>query len=395
MKKLILLGLVSLFVSCTDNETILNETTETADLNMYDKSYIENATFNKKLSYKRFHLKKITTWLLKNDKDVKNALIELNNYNNGKFDTFYVESVISQVLLQNTSNDEDKMNAEIDSELEFSLNAFVDLESESWYPSIRVHDFEKYLSRSPYDSTKTLYAIDDYDEVNEEQIMAGYQENSEGELEVIDETLNEQLAGEDDIVVLELLPCTGGGGQQQLRGPCDDDGGGGQSQNLFRLRVDKMTVKYHKEGWPGRSEINFKGYSLSAPFGSGDCGNNIAGTSNCYNYSGKRIERYKRSWINNQDERTQGYQIKFQEDYITNEVVYFIIFEEDSFPAPKKTASFLMPNGDVRNFEYRSWQTFYDQQILSMNPDNNYGLPWVSGFYVDENPIKYNLSYHQ
>ncbi len=395
MKKLfLLLFLTSLFMACTNNDEIIeNAVVDTAELNMYDKTYIETATLDEKLSYKRFHLKKIASWLNRNKKDVKKAITELNNYNNGNFDTYYIESVINQVLLGQEEQDKTTDNSQIDNELEFSLNAFVNIENESWYPAMRLYDIEKHLSRAPYDSTQTLYAIDDYDTENQEQIMKGYQENSSGELEPINETLNEQLAGEDDIVVLELLPCADAGGQQQFRGQCDPDGGG--SQYTYRLRIENMTVKHHKEGWPGRSEINFKGYALSAPFGSGDCGTNIIGTSNCYSYAGRRIERYKRSWIDDQDERLQNYLMKTQEDYISDEVVYYLIFEEDSFPAPLETKTFLMPNGDLRNITYRSWQSPYDKQTVSMNPGNSYNLPSPNygNFSVDKNSIKYNLKY--
>jgi len=373
-KLFLLLFLTSLFIACTNNNEI-----------------IENATLDEKLAYKRFHLTKIASWLLKNETEVKEALNILNSNYNGEADTFFIESVINQV---NSNQEIDKSETINDENLEFSLTAFVDIENESWFPTMRVHDFEKYLSRAPYDDTKTLYALDDYDQTNQEQIMKGYQENTDGDLEPINETLNEQLAGEDDIIVLEILPCTGdGGGQEQLRGLCDPEGGG--TQYSFRLRIDKMTVKHHKEGWPGRSEINFKGYALSAPFGTGDCGNNITGTSNCYIYSGRSIEQYKRSWINNQDERSQLYLMKTQESEVTDEVVFYLIFEEDSFPAPLDTKTFQMPNGDLRNITYRSWQSPYDTQTLSMNPANTYGLPYpnYNNFSVDKNSIKYNLKY--
>ena len=391
MKNLfLLLFLTSLFLACTNNDEIIENAVDTAELNMYDKAYYENATLDEKLSYKRFHLTKIASWLLKNEMEVKEALTILNSNYNGEADTFFVETVINQI----TSNqDIDKIETGIDENLEFSLNAFVDIENESWYPTMRAHNFERYLNRNPYDSTKTLYALDDYDQVNQEQIMKGYQENSNGELEPIDETLNEQLAGEDDIIVLDLLPCAEGGGQQQLRGACDTGGGG--SQYTFKLKIEKMIVKHYKEGWPGRSEINFKGYALSAPFGTGDCGNNIAGTSNCQNESGRRIDRYERNWIGDQDEILQYYLIKTQQDYINDEVVFYIIFEEDSFPAPVETHTFEMPNGDLRNVSYRSWQSPYDIQTLSMNPANTYNLPSpvYGNFSVDKNSIKYNLTY--
>ncbi|MCF6307760.1 MAG: hypothetical protein L3J09_07375 [Flavobacteriaceae bacterium] len=354
-----------------------------------------DAPLTEQLAYKRFHLKKLISWLLNNDADVKSTLLDIRSKNN-KITTFYVENIINSIARKGIIDNETM------EELTFSVEAFKNIQGESWNPTIRLTNFENYKNRNPYDNTKPLYAMEDYDEVNQEEIAVGYQENAEGELESIEEELTPALEDENDIIVLALESCdpnqqqSQGGGQQQEEGFCGPFGGGGYDPppSSIKLRINKMTIKHFNENWPLRPEIHFQGFSLSAPFGSGDCGNAITGSANCYNYSGKRIDIYKRRWVSNQTEKTQNFRIKTQPNYSSPEVIYYVIFEEDSFPASLEAACFDMPNGDIRCFEYRTNNNAYDQQKLHMNIDDaNADFPYAPGFSIDKNSIKYNLTH--
>ncbi len=398
MKKLFLFSLVALFLSCSTDEAINQENSETANLNMYNKTYMENAPLTEQLAYKRFHLKKLITWLSNNDADVKSTLLDIRSKNN-KTTTFYVENIINSIARKGIIDNETM------EELTLSVEAFKNIQEESWYPTIRLTNFENYQSRTPYDNTKPLYAMEDYDEVNQEEIAVGYQENAEGELESIEEELTPALEDGNDIIVLALVNnCDptqqqgqGGGGSQQQEGLCYPYGGGGGNNpppSSIKLRINKMTIKHFNENWPFRPEIHFQGFSLSAPFGTGDCGNAITGSANCYNYSGKRIDIYKRRWVSDETEKTQNFRIKTQPNYSSPEVIYYVIFEEDSFPASLETACFDMPNGDIRCFKYRTNNNAYDQQKLYMDVDGaNADFPYAPGFSIDKNSIKYNLTH--
>jgi hypothetical protein len=130
---------------------------------------------------------------------------------------------------------------------------------------------------------------------------------------------------------------------------------------------------------------------------SGYCGDNIAGSLNCYNPNGKRIDRFKRRWIG--DERTMNYLVKEDPSAANpDHYLFYRIFEQDSWPAPKRgkvsdtDGAFYFPNGEYRLIEYRSWQENYDKQLLSQNYNNPYGIAFTNGFSTENAGIKYNLT---
>jgi len=372
-----------LLISCYNSDEIVEDTQQSASLDMFNKSYIENATLEEKLDYKRFHLKNIANWL-SNNYDLVRLQVKILKKGNDLDETFFVEDIFIDVMGRNK-----EITTDLEG-MEFSLRAFENLEKESWYPTIAFHNYEKYNSRTPYDSLMPLFAIDDYDINNQQQIMVGYQEDANGDLEEIDEVLSEALAGEEDIIILEMLPCAPGGGNQEGF-PC---GGGATNPPIDNPRsIKDMTVKYHKEGWPGRSEVNLIGFKLfELPFENGFCGVNILGSSNCIDSpNGKMISQYKRSWISNQTQRREDYLVDAFENDPNFQVFYsYVIFEQDSWPAPKRTEDFNYPSGHIRSVKYRSWQDFYDKRTLSDSP-NNHGIPWMSGFSVDINAIEYDF----
>lgn len=148
-----------------------------------------------------------------------------------------------------------------------------------------------------------------------------------------------------------------------------------------------MKIKDLKEGWPSRSEIAFKGYKINLnPDYGYDCGEYIYSSVNCYNYSGKRITRLKRKHKN--DTRNYDWDIEKGENF-ANAILVYVIFEEDSFPAPVKTASILLPSSSSTNIGFRSWNSKYDQQALSNN--NSYNLSSPNNFSRNNSSIEYNL----
>ena len=109
-------------------------------------------------------------------------------------------------------------------------------------------------------------------------------------------------------------------------------------------------------------------------------GDYIAGSANCMNYSGKRIIRLKRKYKNKT--RTYNFTIKYNNN--NNDLFYFAIFEEDSFPIIKKTVDFnINNNGGQVYFIYTSLNQSYDEQLLTQQQANN--------FSKSNNDIEYNL----
>ena len=243
--------------------------------------------------------------------------------------------------------------------------------------------------------------------VNEEQTYGGYELDK---LELIYEILVEEEHSNREMFLMELAQCGENGftSGDDVFINCDDviaddsggnDGNGiGPNSSTARIRINKMIMKHHKEASPGRSEVHFKGFTITElPVNSGYCGGNIAGSSNCYSPDGKRIDRVRRRDIG--DEKTMNYLVKEDPSAANpNYYLFFRIFEQDYWPAPKREKItdtddvFTFPNGEYRLIKYRSWQPNYDEQLLSQNYNNPYGLPFTNSFSTENAGIKYNLT---
>lgn len=397
MKKLAII-LVIIFASCSKQETAIEiETANEAQLNYYDKGYIESAPLSEQLEYKRYHMKKITKWLLNNDIHVYNYLSEKLQRNTA-LEIFYVTNIVNSLKNNKSTSTTEKQFED----LENSLNAFENLDGDTAYPYIHLLNNAKYLSRAPYDDSKPLYALEDFDENNNEELAKGYQENENGELVEINETITPALAGEEDIIVMELGPCGGTVNDDPItdRSPCGGSGGGGGGgTNSGRLvRFDNMKIKDLKEGYPFRSEIHIKAFKeVPNPITNGDCGQPVHSSVNCYDYDGRGIITWKRRWQNETKDLNDW--IIAVENVNSTDVVFYTIFEHDSFPAPRNFpvldgnnfAGFIFPNGTQRIFEYRSWQSQYHSVILSLDQNNNFNIPYTQGYNKNNGDITYRL----
>ncbi len=350
---------------------------------------IVKATTKQKLEYKTYHLKIIGHWVSNHYQEVQSFIDKVNTGNSDYF------SVSANYVLNNVKYDESDQN------LTKSLTAFENLDGEYWYPTLTFVSPKNridLLHKSSDNSDKPIIGIEDVEDG--EQIYRGYTENEINELELHYEQLSEEEHSDREIVVVELGQC----GEQDSFisdapddefSQCDlnasdtgNDGTGNTQPSTWRLRIDRMTVKQHKENWPGRSEVHFKGFKLSQlPTSSGYCGDNIVGTLNCQNPDVKRISRIKRRHIG--DDRQYRYLMKEDNSSNNSDFIFYRIFESDSWPAPIRgkvtdpDAVFYFPNGEYRAIEYRSWQDDYD---------NPYGLPFANNFSTDTNAIKYNLT---
>lgn len=352
-----------------------------------DKSYIENAELKEKLEYKKHHLKEIAKWISNNDVDVLNTVKK-----NMDKDVNQSRNEISLFLKDLDIDFKKKLGIESLTKFESSLDAFVGLEGESWYPKITILNASKLVNKSTFDSEKPIIVISEYEEEIGVESLVGYQENAEGDLMELDEPVTEEFAMDKTVLVLsidnEILPIDDeyGGGTS---------GGGGSSGGTYyyRLKLNKLRLKQHKEDWHnGASELHFAGFKVSSlPLYSGDCGDNMTGSANCYTDDGNRVIKVSRGDVG--DEFTVNYTINTYNSYSTNDIIFFVLFEQDSWPATRNIASFPFPNGEIRNVYYRSWQGSYDQIMLSMNSNNSYGLPLANGYSKENSGIKYNLTF--
>ena len=70
--------------------------------------------------------------------------------------------------------------------------------------------------------------------------------------------------------------------------------------------------------------------------------------------------------------KTYNFNIKGSNNY-GNDFIYYVIFEEDFFPAPTKKVQFRQAgNGSLTQIEYRTWNDKYDSQGLFQRDANQF-----------------------
>ena len=335
-----------LIVSCEkSDDLILSTNTEVQSLITKDK--IESSSIDNKIFYKNYHLDILGKWLAENHEKAAQLLFE-NEKKNEESDQFYFEDLYNKL-------NSDQKSSFIDE----SLNAFLNINGQSWKPTIF------FIGNLNKTSAKTYLAVESNTPTKE--YFRGF-EIINSKIHPIKFPLTEKNIGDNNMYVIELG-----------RPSNSNSTFNGKSHNLS---LEKMKIKDLKEAWPGRSEISFQGFKLSNYLINNGfpCGEYISGSANCYNYSGKRIVRLKRKWKN--DNRTYNFLVKNSNNN-GNDLIYFVIFEEDSFPVVTKTERFSLPNGDYTYIKFNSLNQSYDHKILTQQQANN--------FSASNSVISYNL----
>lgn len=384
MRKLLLpLALVLLSISCSTESSDNNTTSK-----MYDKKYIETASISEKLQYKKFHLLKLANWISKNLED-SNFRKEVNFLNQKEKNNpkIFIKDLYNYVN-QNSTNKSIE-----DIALQKSLDAFTNLEGENWFPTITIINEQKSNSSNKVlDETKPIFMFAEAESDFEKEEFVGYQKDSENDdLVELDEMIDEPTSENKILYVFDTMEIDGAGGGASSTG----------NVNYGLSRIEKMTIKDHKEDWlGGASEVNIKAYrvffgdNFNGPGGSGDCGIELDCSVACNDFLGKEISSYRRKEVRNEDEKTLNF--KFHNTPLAsnppsiNTVVYYVIFERDNWPAPKKSHTFPFADGSQRTVEYRSWQSKYHaESVLATGYNNNY--EYLNGYAQDNDEIKYNL----
>lgn len=384
MSFLFLIFSTTIFISC-EKENLSDQNTELSEfaksLTILDKSQIVKASQSDQLAYKRAHLKTLSLWMLEEGFPYLNE--RLGNQTNPDDDTFFIEDLYLEHIAES--------NISEDSTIRVALDAFKDLDNETWFPSVRLVKSDN-TSSNP----KLIAAVEDYD--GSEEFAQGYiMGDNPGEIKDLEYDITETSIDPDLILAVVLDPCstTTFVPASSMEIPCADPysglltgpGSGGGNNSLV---INKMLIKKLKEIWPFRPRISFKGYKLDNPQAGiyYECGEQMTSSTNCQDYSGRTVAELKRSYED--DDRTYNWKIESSSD-LNQEIIYYVIFEYDGFPAGETEEIFPLPlNGASTSFKYRSWNSIYDSAILSQN--SQYNLPLIYGFSADNSVIKYNLS---
>lgn len=389
MKYIFYLLLTLFVISCAENEEFV---TDQNTAQIIDKSQVLNASLKQQIEYKRYHMDIVSNWIANHGIDViqseikskEKFLFSSSNLVSTIDSNVSNEILVSELMESSAFNsntivhDSNTTDESMDKLLE-SLNAFSDLGEDSWYPSIRILE----SNHGKLKNTKTILSVEDADENGEK--FTHYFIEEDGSLEKVDFAVSSDHAQYYNFIVLEIVKKSESEAEAELSKLS------GQmvsySRSNSRLELDQMKIKDLKEGWPSRSEIAFKGYKINLNPGFGyDCGDYIYSSDNCHSYSGNRITRLKRRYRNRR--RNYDWDIERGENF-SNAILVYVIFEEDSFPAPVKTASIPLPSSSSTNIFYRSWNSKYDQQALSNN--NSYNLSSQNSFRKNNSSIEYNL----
>lgn len=235
----------------------------------------------------------LASWVAKNKDEIKNLM---NAYKAKSKDnssqTFKIEDLFNE-----TSKKFGFKSNKAASKVQESLDAFKNLGSQSWAPTIFLESDNSNKLNKSSDDNLTFIAVED--ETLDGESMTAYQiVESEGDDEVlqpVDETLTLEFVGNNDLLVMELVLIddfdeNSGGGST----------GGGSSSSTKSLLLNKMKIKDLKEGWPFRSEISIKAYKLEniSQNQTYECGLGVAASVNCYTDTGNRIVTLKRKWEN-------------------------------------------------------------------------------------------------
>lgn len=217
MKKIIyFVSLLCLIASCSKEEntnTPFNESPSSKEI-YNDKNYIENAELKEKLEYKKYHLNEIAKWISSHDIDVLNSIKKIRTN-----DVDQSGNEISFFLKDLDVDFKEKTGNYSFAKFESSLDAFVGLEGETWYPKITVLNADKFMNKSTFDSEKPIIVFSEYEEEIGVESLVGYQENEEGELIELDNAVTEEFAMDKTLLVLSI--------DNELIAIDDEYGGGG------------------------------------------------------------------------------------------------------------------------------------------------------------------------
>lgn len=393
-----------LVTSCINEDSQNVLSLDSTELSILSKDEIGTASIEDKLRYKRHHLKVLTSFVLK-QRVVMDHLMKSNEIQHSDgLQIFLVEKLVDDII----KSGQIKISNNELNKIENSLDAFKGLEGESWYPIIYLRNNSFSEFKNDNEESRTFVAIEDADESGE--FFTAYElldsDGGEQELLILDDNLTPEFVGTDDLIVIELTDCDDTIHQYQPCSVVGDDtyndgisSGGSSSQNLV---LEKIKIKDLKEGWPGRSEISLKIYKLPEdaliPPVDGEgipeyCGDFVHASDDCTNYQGRRYMVLRRSNVNREFEvnwimKDEG------NDYNSDDIIFYVIFEADSWPAVRQTATFdEIPNITTR-ISFRSWQGYYDRQMASQSTSvaNNYGIPYANALIIDNSDIKYNFT---
>jgi hypothetical protein len=176
---------------------------------------ITQTSLQRQIEYKRLHLQNIAKWVLEDYAEIQKSL-SAKTKNNSDL-SFSVSQLINKV---NTPSKQAHSKELID-----AVNAFKDIEGESWYPRLRFLSETAITSRSADDNPLTIVE----DASVDGQLFTGYELDENLELYALEETPTQENTAARNIVIIELDDTDCDANQKCNSGGGGNNGGGGNT----------------------------------------------------------------------------------------------------------------------------------------------------------------------
>ncbi|MDF0715006.1 hypothetical protein PY092_02500 [Muricauda sp. 334s03] len=290
--------------------------------------------------------------------------------------------------------------------VQLSLQAFVELEGESWYPY--VHKIKEGRGNEP------LILINSYDPDTKKEIVQGYKLNTTGQLKLKYQDLSEEdifgpnpipEAIGNNVFVLGISP------EDQeyiipdpIQGFEDGEGtslGGGGSGNVPEdLQIQKIKIKDKKESWIEKADVYIYGYAMSGnpnffePLGYFWGDRVTIDGAQIRNNPEYKLGKFSNSDVNNGTFKTINKHIVNRSESCGLFISY-IIYEYDGFPAPLKSVYFNRPDGSSAKISYRSYnQKYISTQVRGCDVFEYDNFFVLNGFgnVIENSVVEYHFS---
>lgn len=323
-----------------------------------EKNEIENATLAEKLTYKDHHLTSLIEEVLEVNPDFED--IDAFEKSKNENPAVYIEDLLGNGS-QNASN-----NPLSSKSVEHpSLEAFSNLENETWYPVLEL------LKKGNGGAKKAIYLLKSFDENSKKEFVKGYQLKQNGKFELVYEDFTEEIFRDlsksskigPSVYLTSLYGCYSTDDPVRKitnkRGCGSSSGGGsGGGSNTIFLDIERMRVKDKKESWIESGDVYFKGSGVWI-----DADGTY--TFKSLKRSGYDYDNHEITTIPNKD---VGNWKSVNYNITTNTTgaafFYYVIYENDGWPAPKKYVSFS--SGSLyKRLRFRSYNREYSSKMYT------------------------------
>ncbi len=274
-------------------------------------------------------------------------------------------------------------------ELHGALKAFHDIHGNTYHPQIYIPYLDELKEAKVLGTGNPIIVPYAGQEPADGEGYTGYFVDDRGELQRIEISIDSMQAGKKEVWVISLNESVNSEGKLDLvESNYTDIPYGGRTNAVINCRIQKMTVKHHKESWvAGKSEVAIRAarwtWNGTSNGGSGsqvDIGSN----NTSFDFRGHLIREFKRKEVNNQDEKTIHYtlQTNWAKNNFYSDPVWFgyVIFERDNWPTGLRTHHVNIPSAPVttpRYWTYRSADDYYSiGTIYNMGPNFWSGPYW-------------------